>query len=554
MAGRRGRGSVLGAYAVAAALLAGGTIPEAAAAERPAPSPVHAVDVEALAGDEPLRNVLVAPVGGGCGPASETPVTDDADISVTLAPAPAFTVGAVPAGSWRRTPVTDPAWQLAFRGFMWMPALAQRAAADHQQGALSKIVAQALAFYTDDPDPGTSTAGWDEGTSMRRLTALNCLYQLTADDRLVPAMAAEVAVLTGRRYYGPPYHKVHNHGLMANLAVLRAGRLLGRNAWISTALARMSTEVPLAFSRLGTTFEQSSAYQLVNVSLWQQAARAIEAAAPGSPVLPVIRGLVDRAAAVGAWLTEPDGNIVLIGDADEQAGVTRPGATAHSFRDDAAGLGVGRWSWSDPATTYYTVRYGPPMRAHGQEDRGGVTWSPRGVRVLVNSGRYTYDTTSHFLPYQDGPAGHNVAVPRGGKVQPRAWVTVTKTALAAAAHQWWLQDRLFGSTHKRAVLVAPSKGTLTVSDSFPGRTSLGQQWHLDPAWRLAGLDARARRARFTRADGKVLTVVSTGRLSVLRGSTRPIGGWYFPTYGSRLPNVQLTSSGTGSVRTVFRLH
>jgi len=481
-------------------------------------------------------------------------VTDDADVSVTLAPAPPFTVGAVPAAAWRQTPVTDPGWQLVFRGFMWMPALAKRAADDHQQLALARIVDQALAFYTDNPDPGTSTAGWDEGTSMRRLTALNCLYQLTADERLASAIASEVAVLTGPRYYGPPYHKVHNHGLMANLAVLRAGRLLGRKAWVSTALSRMSTEAPLAFSRLGTTFEQSSAYQLVNVSLWQQAARAIEAAAPGAPALPVIRSLVDRAAAVSGWLTEPDGRIVLIGDADEQAGVARPGATGRSFRDDEAGLGVGRWSWSDPATTYYTVRYGPPMRAHGQEDRGGVTWSPRGVRVLVNSGRYTYDTASRFLAYQDGPAGHDVAIPRGGRVQPRAWVTVTRTALAATTHQWWLQDRLFGTTHKRAILVAPSKGTLTVSDSFPRRTSFAQQWHLDPAWRLAGLDAKGGRARFTRADGKVLTVVSTGRLSVLRGSTKPLGGWYFPTAGSRLPNVQLTSSGTGSVRTVFRLH
>ena len=141
-----------------------------------------------------------------------------------------------------------------------------------------------------------------------------------------------------------------------------------------------------------------------------------------------------------------------------------------------------------------------------------MTWSPRGVRVLVNPGRYTYDATSHFLPYQDGPAGHNVAVPRGGKVQPRAWVTVTKTALSATAHQWWLQDRLFGSTAQASRPGGALEGTLTVSDSFPGHTSFGQQWHLDPAWRLAGLDARAGRARFTRADGKVLTVVSTGRL------------------------------------------
>ena len=264
--------------------------------------------------------------------------------------------------------------------------------------------------------------------------------------------------------------------------------------------------------------------------------------------------MVDRAAVVSAWLTEPDGNIVLFGDADEQPGVPRPDATAHSLRDDEAGLGVGRWSWNDSSTTYYTVRYGPPMRAHGHEDRGGVTWSPRGVRVLVNPGRYTYDTASRFLAYQDGPSSHNVAVPRGGTVRPRAWVTVTKTALAAATHQWWLQDRLFGPTHSRAVLVVPAKRTLTVSDAFPRGTAFAQQWHLDPAWQLAGLDVHAGRARFTRADGRVLTVVSTGRLSVLRGSTRPLAGWHFPTSGVRIPNVQLTSSGVGDLRTVFWLH
>jgi hypothetical protein len=95
---------------------------------------------------------------------------------------------------------------------------------------------------------------------------------------------------------------------------------------------------------------------------------------------------------------------------------------------------------------------------------------------------------------------------------------------------------------------------LTVSDSFPRGTSFAQQWHLDPAWQLADLAARAGRARFTRADGHVLTVASTGRLSLLRGSTRPMAGWHFPASGVRIPNVQLTSSGTGDLRTVFWLH
>jgi hypothetical protein len=545
--GRRQHAAALLVALAAVVGMSGG--PGAAASARPVPRPV---DVRQAADEAPLRSALAAPFGGGCGPASPTPVTDDGDLVVTLAPAPPFTVGAVPAAAWRETPVADTAWQLAFRGLMWLPPLARRAAEDRQHVALAKIVDQALAFHRAVPDPGIATRGWDEGTSLRRLTALNCLYQLTADDRLPAAMAAEAAVLTGPRYYGPPHRQVHNHGLMANMALLRAGRLLGRADWTSTALARMRAEAPLAFSPLGTSVEQSSAYHLVNVSLWGQAARAVEAAVPGAPTVAVIRDAVARAAAVSAWLTEPDGRIVLIGDADEQPGVTRPAGTGRWFRDDRAGLGVGRWSWTDPAASYYTVRYGPPLRAHGHQDRGGVTWSPRGVRVLVNPGRYTYEASSRFLGYQDGPAGHNVAVPRPGVLAPRAWVTVTRTAFAASSHRWELQDRLFGPAHRRVVGVAASGG-LTVTDRFPEGTRFTQYWHLDPAWRLLSLDAGAGRAVVVRADGRRVTVTSTGRLRLLRGSTRPVAGWYFPTSGRRVPNIQLMSTGVGGIRTTFRL-
>ena len=52
-----------------------------------------------------------------------------------------------------------------------------------------------------DPDPGSATpealaransTGWDEGTNYSRERSLNCLYAVTGDDRLIPALRARL--------------------------------------------------------------------------------------------------------------------------------------------------------------------------------------------------------------------------------------------------------------------------------------------------------------------------------------------------------------------------
>jgi hypothetical protein len=65
-----------------------------------------------------------------------------------------------------------------------------------------------VTFHRQNPDPGDSLYGWDEGTALRRLDVLSCLYALTRSSTLVAGMKADVAVLLGPRYYGPPHHPV----------------------------------------------------------------------------------------------------------------------------------------------------------------------------------------------------------------------------------------------------------------------------------------------------------------------------------------------------------
>jgi hypothetical protein len=549
------------ALAAALALAAGttGSVTARAAAD-PVPSPSrshmpaaapHTFQVP----DEVKAAVIAASASTltGCGPPASTPVPDGQPIVVKLPPAAAFTVGKISASMWRHPSVSDPAWQLSFYGFMWLHPLAQRAAQDGQQKSLAALIDQAVQFHRLDPDPGEPRLGWDEGASMRRLTAENCLYQLTHSTRLISGMIADAKVLLGPRYYGPPYHQVHNHGVMANLAVLHASALLGNRQWRLKATARLRAESTLAFSRKGVSLEQSSSYQALNIRLWARAAEALEEAAPADPAVRTLRQVLAKADRVLAWLTEPDRNLVMIGESDETAGTTRSKAQDRVFRDDQAGLGIGRWSWSAPGTTYYTVRYGPPMRAHGQQDRGGVTWSALGARILVGPGRYSYDHASTYYPYAKGPASHNVAFPTRRTLVNSRTVSVRKMSYSSTSQAWQLADSLYGTAHARALLVNAKAHRLTATDTFAHRASFVQKWHLDSAWRLASVTDHGRRAVFTRSGGRRLVLTTTGSVSVRRGSTRPVAGWYFPSLGRRRANTEVTVSAHGTATTTFTI-
>ena len=449
--------------------------------------------------------------------------------------------------------MSDPGWQLWFYGFMWLHPLAQRAAQDGQQKSLAALVEQMVQFHTVDRDHGRSELGWDGGAAIRRLTAENCLYQLTRSERLVAGMTADAEVLLGPRYHGPPYRRVHNLGVMANLVLLHAAQLLGNRQWTLKAMARMRAESTLVFSRKGMSFEQSSSYHSLNVRLWVRAAEELERAVPKDPAVRTLKGILAKAERVIAWLTEPDGNLVMIGDSDETPGRTRSKAQDRVLRDDQTGLGVGRWSWSDPRTTYYTVRYGPAMRAHGQQDRGGVTWSALGTRILVGVGRYTSDPASKYYPYAKGATSHNVAFPTKGRLVTSRTVSVRRMSHTSTRQAWQFADSLFGTAHARALLVDAEAHRLSATDAFGRRTSFVQKWHLDTAWRLASVSKHGRKAVFTRSGGRRLALSTTGSISVRRGSTRPVAGWYFPSLGHRSGNIEVTVSARGKATTTFTI-
>jgi hypothetical protein len=524
------------------------------------PSPAFAEGSDPPPGSDPQPDVVSTQTASTdaitvdyCGPASPNPVPDGQPIAVQIPPAQSFTVGSIPSSWWRNPPVFDPTWRLTLRGFVWAKLIAKRAYIDSQFSSLSTIVDQAVKFHQQNPDPSTSDYGWDEGTSMKRLDAENCLYSLMPTAGLRSSMIENANVLLGSRYYGPPRAPVHNHGLMANIQLFRAGTLLNISTWKSKAINRMVTEAPLAFSSKGVTFEQSSEYQLVNINLWTQASDYLRQSGYTSAA-DSIDGTLAKARAAFRWMTEPDGRVVQIGDSTQRSGDPHPAYTSRVFKDDSTGWIVGRWSWRDPDTTYYTVRYGPPHRAHGQHDRaGGVTWSTAGVRVLVGPGKFNYDRTSKWYAYQHGPQSHNVAIPDGRSVTDNGG-SVSASLVQAPAHAWNIKDKMFGIDHSRNININRDTKTIRVTDYFPGVSLWRQHWHLDPSWQLVSKSST--KLTFSHPSGKHLVVTTTGRLSnVVRGDTSPVQGWSYPDFGSRVPayEIVIRSYGKSSI-SIFRVY
>ncbi|HVN13377.1 MAG TPA: hypothetical protein VMT69_14880 [Kineosporiaceae bacterium] len=365
-------------------------------------------------------------------------------------------------------------------------------------------------------------------------------------------MTEDVNVQYGPRYYGPPLHAVHNHGVMADLAIVRAADLLGRKDWQTRSITRLTTNAPQAWTSLGTTHEQSSSYHVFNVALWGEVADMMQAHGVTAATVQTVRDLDARAGRVSPWLTEPDGRLVVLGDSSADQGFTRSKWTARTFRDDQAGFAVGKWSWTDLMTTYYTIRYGPPRWGHGQQERAGITWSTGNRRVLVGPGRAPYDPAGNYKAWATSAPSHNVATVDRKALDTKAWVAVTAATFRASWHAWTSVDTLFGVRHTRWYGVVRDTRTLTVKDTLDGGAAFHQFWHLDPGWTLVSRSGDGKRLTF-RAGIRTLTVTTTGSTSVLRGATRPVAGWNFPDGRTRVQAYEIHVGAVGTATTTFQV-
>ena len=448
----------------------------------------------------------------------------------------------------------DPSRALWWRSLEWLAAVYLAGTPALPVAGSTDPIADVAAALARHPDPGSATptalakanaTGWDEGTNYSRERALNCIYALTSDDRLLPALAATVAANKDPvRYYGPPGKQVHNHGLLANLALIQTADLTHDPDLRAFAVARLTIAAPKAFSPFGFTYEQSTDYHDVNVRQWSNAA-AIMAADPAVPAATnrAIAAELLAARRIAGALIDPAGHTAAIGDS-HPALVARPTPQRTLVtRDDPGGVAVGRWSWTDRSTSWWAVRYGPAQTMHGHQDHGSILWSTLGVPVLVDPGFSTFNPADPLTTWQKSAAAHNVAVP---VADPYVRTTSRMLLLSRSGRTdtFVVQNRSWQRAVVTTAVVDDARHRLSMTQRV--NANFATHLHLAPGW------------TFHRHAGLVWTFVSRNRLLtiatttqpksavLLRGSTRPIGGWVFPSVGAKVPANELVLGGTST--------
>lgn len=341
---------------------------------------------------------------------------------------------------------------------LWFHSLAWLVpSAEADPAGAARIVAT-YASSLADPGPDASrdrarTSGWSEGQIRRRLETMECLYRMTGRTEFAKvAVFLGSALLDDRRYYGLPLRRPHNHGAQANRLLLRTGELFDRPEWITTSRERIMRDRASVFSACGMTDEQSSAYQWLNVSIWDDLGRA--AGLRQDP----------HAKRAAEALVRPDGVVEPIGDGRVRTG--RTGGGDLWCPEDG-------WAAATSDGMHYVVRFGPATTRHGHDDHGAVTWFTHGKSVLADRATAPKSDAS-ALAWSRGPGAHSIlervddpgsGSTSGRRIGDHAYELVTDSG-----------------QHRRTVRIDPEQVTVTDADEATTSGMWIQHWHFAEGW------------------------------------------------------------------------
>jgi hypothetical protein len=477
---------------------------------------------------------------------------------LTIAPFAAVTIDPDQDGdvNWELNPFGNPTWGQDFRSGGWIEDLVAAYLAGGPEADAYRARAKRLA------------AGWLQALppSGRDPQTLVCIAQAFPgqswiNDQIPPTVD----------YYAAHWMGAWNHGLLQDIKLLRIGcgyppGAFGGDArrWRQTAVAQLTDAFepnPLgpAIDAQGAVNEQATLYANFVYGLWQTALPELAACGYQLPAW-----ITARIAQLPAFLgnaTEPDGDLVQLGDSYVERPATSPPGNALVAVYPQAGYVFGRSGWT-PAASFYSLRFGPGREIHGHNDHLGVTYYARGLDLIVDAGHDGYAQT----PYRSwllSPEAASTLVLPGVPFSPGAATALVTDQIGQYGQFYELYDTAFGGDPRyRSVYVSQQPDLMIVFDRAQGgspTSAYSQLWHLGPALRVTTVGPSSAIAS---APGSTLTlarvalpgqVIAPGSIQVTRGQTNPYQGWVSDQMLQRTPADVVTMTGTGVSAAILTL-
>lgn len=456
---------------------------------------------------------------------------------------------------------SDSSRKMWYRSMLWL-AVAAVDAGERGDTATADTYAQHMITAAQKyPDPGSATPfnlawslvlGWDAGTVIRRSQALLCLSSYTGVEpvRALLRMHAD-ALVDSERYGGPPKRRVSNAGAFANLTLLEISKALNEPEYRRIAVERLLNDNAAAFDAAGWSNEAAAHYQSVNIRLWRDVQTELRARGNNAEA-DAMEPRLAQATRLAAQLIGPAGQLATIGNTRPDDAVLRPGSAGLPLQvvNAAGGLAIGRWSFSDVKTTWYTLQNRLVKGAHGHEDNLSLTWATDGLQILADPGQHDYDrVTNPITIWSMSPEAHNRSVPNTVS-KDRAKVRSLKVVRRGSVDDASMFSSDLGSIQARRVLIDNKRQSIEVGDvASMGQT---QYWHLGQGWQEKSSSTTEVVLRHTK--GKELHVSSPdGALSVVPASLNPIAGLLVTGFEVAVPSIELRVKGGSGLTTVMTL-
>jgi hypothetical protein len=424
--------------------------------------------------------------------------------------------------NWNYNPFRDTSWQSWYYSLKWLGALIRageggyiytgsghgRIAGPAERWAALNIALGVTHDFLLKHPTVTSAPNFVEVSSMaHRAQFLACLAeglgQAATPAWLVGAARAHAAYLVNSRHF----LGANNRGMDQDLGVMSIGCLVGPISYRAAALTRLMATLKATIGSDGVPNEQAPGYAEYVYVLWSNIATSASRCQVTG-----LSTLLQRIALIPAFLvqaTEPNGNLVQLGDTVAQHVGNLPGMT-YTFTYGvqgtppvqrvaifpASGFIFGRSQWSPLSiASFYSLRYGPPIIGHGHYDRTSITWMLNGSDRLVDSGHVGYSNDALHKALI-APEAHNVLTIDPTPLISRANQTTMLLATAqttnadsflfsAQPYSWMLGSTKKFVADRRGVLIARNPDLLIATDFSSGAPSAvqwRQRWHLPVGW------------------------------------------------------------------------
>ena len=471
-----------------------------------------------------------------------------------------FSAVTLPANpTWREAPFHgDRNWLFNYHSMRWVLPLLKAGAATGQSAYLDRAAFLLRDWLSTNPRSAPANPmAWNDHATAWRASVLAC----AVNELGTPAWLMSGLTSHGRALADPKFYVGHgNHALNQDIGLLDIACRIGNGPWKTLAAKRLAALVVESVDTQGVTNEQSVGYQLYNYLNYERGRRHLTNCGASVPAAFARVELMPDFLAYG---TAPDGIYEQIGDTGLEDARSIPGTTAEfaatggtsgprptaTIRRYKAGFLFARSGWGDSRPfdqeTFWTLRFGPGLFAHGHADGGSLTLAANGRRLLVDSGKFSY-TAGAWRTWFVGRTAHNVVSVDGLKyVASRATTIGTKTApgflLAVTSNAGYA-----GVTAKRRVLWSRAADYLVVQDVLTAKTTrtFRQAWHLGPGSAPALKGSRLDTHQ-TGSNLAILQLAGHPANRIVSGRTKPIQGWVSYTYGTKRAAPVLESTIRG---------